>query len=155
MTYYEMHEIHPIIEEQPININEVKLARMDEVIKEDENHSLLGTFALATCLCLIIADQKDTYLMHILDGYEKKIKSILNKLTRKRKCLIIPGLQTQITKITELTLFLKRLDKDIEIEVLNLSEFRNDEYESIEFVFDTKTKTFIKTDFDKLLGRGR
>lgn len=156
MTYYEIHGNHPVVKESmPVNIEELKLARMNEVIKADDKHPLLGTYALATCLCLIFIDKDNTYLAHIIDNYEKQVKDILNHMDKDYVCLLIPGASTEMTKIAEITLFLKKIDPQISIKVINLSEYRNEEYESIEFIYNTKDKTFIKTNFDILLGKER
>ena len=156
MTYYEMQPLHPIMESiKKINSQSVFLASMNEVIKSDESHPLLGTYALATCFCLIIYDEKDTYLIHTINDYEVKVNSIIESLGKNKKCILIPGLYTEMTKIAEVSLFLKRIEPHMEIQVLNLSEFINDDYESIEFLYDTENKEFIKPNFNELLGKGR
>lgn len=156
MTYYEMQPLHPIMESiKKINSQSVLLASMNEVIKSDESHPLLGTYALATCFCLIIYDKKDTYLIHTINDYEVKVNSIIESLGKNKKCILIPGLYTEMTKIAEVSLFLKRIEPHMEIQVLNLSEFINDDYESIEFLYDTQNKEFIKPNFNELLGKGR
>ena len=156
MTYYEIEPIHNSIDAiTQVDPDRVLLARMNEMVKCDKDHPLIGTYALSTCLCLILYDENNTYLMHILNDYEQILKKVINSLNENKKCLLIPGLYTEMTKIREVSIFLKRIDPNMEIEVLNLSEFMNAEYESIEFLYNTENKEFIKPDFSELLGKGR
>ena len=156
MTYYETNNLNPIINDvMEVDETKVRLASMNEVIKSDENHPIIGTYALATCLCLILTDGINTYLMHILNDYEVLLKIALHSLNTEKECILIPGYYTENAKINEVLAFLKNNDPDIKITILNLSAYRNEEYESIEFLYDTKSKAFIKADFDKLLGKGR
>ena len=156
MTYYEMRPLHESIDTiTQVNPESVLLAKMNEVIKSDEDHPLIGTYALATCFCLILYDENNTYLMHIINDYEEIIKKVLGCLYEDKKCLLIPGFYTEMTKIAEVSLFLKRIEPHMEIQVLNLSEFINNDYESIEFLYDTQNKEFIKPDFHELLGKER
>ena len=115
----------------------------------------MGTYALASCIGLIASDKNKTYLLHVGTDYHDLIQDTLNLLQGVLQVLIIPGYYTEMESIAGLTNDLKKCDPDLQIRTLNLSEFRNEEFTSIEFLYDTRRKEFIKGDFDRLLGRGR
>lgn len=156
MMYYEYFGLHDKIEEDSnINYDEVKVAPMNEWVKADEKHPILGTYALATCLGLIISDKENTYLMHITISKKELTKDIITSLKDHPQVLIIPGFYTEIAMVNELEAYLLNLNPELTVRTLNLSEFRNEEYESIEFFYDTRNKSFVKGDFSQIIGKGR
>lgn len=156
MTYYDYYGMHDVVEEYAdINYDKVKIASMNERVESDEEHPILGTYALASCIGLIASDKNKTYLLHVGTDYHDLIQDTLNLLQGVLQVLIIPGYYTEMESIEGLTNDLKECDPNLQIRTLNLSEFRNEEFTSIEFLYDTRRKEFIKGDFDCLLGRGR
>ena len=156
MTYYDYYGMHDVVEEYAdIDYDKVSVAEMNERVESDKEHPILGTYALASCIALIFSDENKTYLLHVGTDYQSLIQDTLNLLQENRQVLVIPGYYTEMETIALLTNYLKECDRDLQIRTLNLSEFRNEEYTSIEFLYDTRRKEFIKGNFNELLGRGR
>ncbi len=137
------------------------IAGMNEYVLSSLDKPVIGTYALASCMGILIKDNDGNYaLAHIIDNYEGMLLEMIKKLsnTGPMKAIIIPGFYTRDEQIEKLISFLKNKDYfllyDFEIKVQKLPGFKNSAYESIEFGFDTRTGEFIKLDYDKILSKG-
>ena len=162
-TYYD--EKQNIIEKEidDIDFDLLITASMNKYVCSSKEHPILGTYALATCIGIIIYDDYGNFnLAHIASEYELIIKRMVKNMknTNPIKVIIIPGYYTRVETIYEIIEYLKSRENflyyDFEIEIKILKNYINEELPSIEFAFDTRTKEFIKPDYDKYLKeRGR
>lgn len=139
----------------------IAIANMNEYVLSSPDKPIIGTYALAACIGIIVKDNDGNYaIAHISDNYEGMLLEMIKKLsnTGPMQAMIIPGTYTRDEQIEELINFLRNKDYfllyDFEIKVQKLPGFKNSAYESIEFGFDTRTEEFIKLDYDKILNKG-
>lgn len=143
------------------NLNSIKVADMNEYVLATPTTPLIGTYALATCLGLIMYDEHNHFaLAHISSDYKNLISQMLRQMinTAPIHVIIIPGYDTYPEKIYEIIAYLKDHNNfslyDFDIEIKYIPEYLEENTQSIEFAFDTRTKTFIKVDYDKILFKG-
>lgn len=146
-----------------IDLSLLNAISMNEYTFATKEKPIIGTYALASCLGIIIGDNHGNYaIAHILNDYDKIIKSMLKGMVNDSilKVILIPGYDTRTSKIYEIIEYLKSRDNfflyDFDIEIKNLSNYINEETESIEFAFDIRTKEFVKPNYNEYLeSRGR
>ncbi len=139
--------------------NLVNLVGKDTIAISSKEKPIIGTYALASCMAIIITDHKTYALAHILNDYESLIYEMVNLFEKGNlSVMIIPGFYKDYERITKLIAFLNDhqnfLYYDFNIELKDLKEFINPEFSSIEFAFDTRTQKFINVDYDTLLKEG-
>lgn len=126
------------------------IASMDEFVVATNDSPIIGTFALATCVGLLMYDDSGHYaLAHILHDYEIIIKKMLTFMENKAPIhiILVPGYDTTGEKLIEIIQFLKNKDHfllyDFDIEIKRLIEFLDTKTMSIEFKYDTINNKFI------------
>ena len=136
--------------------NLISIAKMNSFVVSTPSKPIIATHSLATCMGLLLTDGTTYTLAHLTDDYSF-IPDMLNFLKNEAplKALIIPGFYPSPDKITSLTNYLHDHNNffyhDFDINVKELPDFKEPKYSAVSFGFDTRTKEFIKIDFDKLL----
>lgn len=162
-SYYDLNPNNlPLKEDDNIDLNLINIANMNEIVFSTPSRPLIGTYALATCVGIIITDDNGNYsLGHILNNYDLLIHEMLKKMQNINpiKIILIPGIYTTNQKLKEIIKFLnicqKILNYNFEIQIKDLRNFKNRRFHSIEFAFDTRTKEYLKPNYDELILQNR
>ena len=112
------------------NNNLVNLVGKDIIAVSSKEKPIIGTYALATCMAIIITDHETYALAHILNDYENLIYEMVNLFKKgSLSVMIIPGFYKDYERITKLIAFLNNhqnfLYYDFNIELKDLTEFIN------------------------------
>lgn len=160
-TYYDNNRKIKIKENDPVDFDLISVANMYEYVVSTKERPIIGTYGLATCVGILINDDSDTYVLgHIISSYEDMLKNIISNMNQSKpiKIILIPGHDTVMSKLEEIITFLKTKENfpntEFNIKIQNLQEYLDLKTESIEFAFDTRTKEFIKPDYNELFLEG-
>lgn len=162
-SYYDLHPTNlPPEKESTIKLEEIRIANMNEIVFASDNHPIIGTYALATCVGIIMTDNKGNYCLgHILNDYDILINDMLKPMQNKENIsvTIIPGTYTTPEKLEEIITFLNNremfLPYNFAITIKKLKHFENQKFHSIEFAYDTTKNEFIKPNYDDLIFSNR
>lgn len=158
-SYYDLNPSSlPPEKESQVDLEQIKIAGMNEIVIATDDYPIIGTYALATCVGIIITDKRGTYALgHILNDYDILIKEMLKPMQNKNplSVTLIPGTKTSKEKLEEIIKFLNNrkifLTYDFDIEIKNLKHFENGRFHSIEFAYDTSKQEFLKPNYDELI----
>ncbi len=158
-SYYDLNSQNlPLKLEDNISLNNINIASMNEVVYATPENPIIGAYALATCLGIIITDGHGHYALgHILNDYDLLIHKMLKQMenTNALKVSLIPGKNTTKNKLEEIIKHLSNHKKflyyDFEIEIKDLRNYENQRFHSIEFAYNTKTNEYLKPNYDELI----
>ncbi|MBE6154795.1 MAG: hypothetical protein E7163_04415 [Firmicutes bacterium] len=159
-TYYDFHKNkYKPKEIDEIDLNLLNSADMNSYVLSTIDTPIIGTYGLGPCVGLLFEDDiNNSCLGHIAADYEQIIINMFSEMKSNNiKITLVPGSFTTLRKINAIRNYIHTFPFNIDYELKDLGSYLNKECEGIEFAYDTRTKKFIKPDFDKYIEmkRGR
>ena len=139
-----------------IDSNLINLAGFNEIVYSSLEKPYLGTYNLTDGIAIYIADKNNACLTHTLNDYEDLIKTMLTNINSSNPLVIIfYGHLTKTSTLNSIKDFLNNhqvfLTKDFKIEMINMTDYFNQEHQGIEFCINSHTLEIEAINYEQVI----